>query len=382
MPCRYIYISHGSVAGPRTRTDLDAISSVALLWRGALLRGFVRGVDFDVDLVDYFQGGIDYLLKYRDTTILLADVPPEAIAGAQSSDAAAHFEATLARLRDQNVALHMIDHHPMTAATMGRFRRFEADGLLASADLSWMDEDADRTDSHLAKRCAAEMARDFLVRRFGLVEDDVMTRICSYAHDQDFGLRLIPSASRLADVIGDDYPPLEIAEALATGEFWNDAFEAAFRRYEEQTQRLVEKIVCTRRTWRLPNGRDLEILYALMPEDDNLKITPAGIHCREALGGRVAVLLKRYPFISIRLDPMERSIHAGRILSTLGGGGHAGAASAGRRHGMWFPYHRAHEGNFEEVVSAVDATLTRAATAFGDIVAGGDMVAAGEAAGA
>jgi hypothetical protein len=369
MPCRYLYISHGSVAGPRTRTDLDAVSSVALLWRGALLRGLERGVDFGLDLLDYFQGGIDDLLKYHDATILLADIPPEAIAGTGDWGAAAHFEETLARLGDQEISLHMIDHHPMTAATMERFRRFESEGLIATADLSWMDEDADRADSHLTKRCAAEMVRDFLERRFELPRDGVMTRICAYAHDQDFGLRTIPEANRIADVIGDDFPPLAIAEALATGEFWNDSFEVAYRSYEEKTRRLVEKIVYTRRYWRLPDGRDLEVLYALMPEDDDLKITPAGIHCRQATGGRVVVLLKRYPFISIRLDPMERSIHAGRILSTLGGGGHAGAASAGGRRGMRFPYHRVHEGNFEEVVSSVDATLTQAAAACGDTVA-------------
>ncbi len=357
---RYLYVSHGRSGGGNTRTDLDAIASVALFWRGALNKGLVRGEDFEVDFLDYYENGLDRLLRYRDVSAFVADVPPEALARPGMPETTEHLLATLLRLRDQNVSVNFVDHHPLSAMTSRLFHGFVREGLMESAILSEMDAEADRVRLIEDKFCAAEMSLALLQNRFLVTPDEEMLRIARFARDQDFGIRLIPEANRISTVIGADFNPIAMAEHLAHGRFWCDELDAICRAQEARIRRSISSLQFDWREWRLRSGRSIPVVYALLPPDDSLRVTVAGIHCLEERGARVAVIVHRHPFISIRMDREESELHAGRMLTPLGGGGHRGAASAGGR-GKSFPYREANESNFHDVVQRIDNHLRSSA---------------------
>lgn len=362
---RYLYVSHGRSGGGNTRTDLDAIASVALFWRGALRRDLVRGEDFEVDFIDYYENGLDGLLRHHDVTAFVADVPPEAIARPADPVSIERLLATLQRLRERSVSVNFVDHHPLSSMTSKLFHGFVREGLMETAILSEMDADADQERPIAEKFCAAEMSLAVIRDRLLMPPDEEMLRIARFARDQDFGIRAIAEANRLSTVIGADHDPIAMAELLAHGRFWSDELEAIRRFQEQRIRRSISALRFDRREWRLKSGRTIPVIYALLPPDDSLRVTVAGIHCLEEQGARVAVIVHRHPFISIRMDLDEKELHAGRMLTPLGGGGHRGAASAGGRGGS-FPYREANESNFRDVVSRIDDHL-RSATpeAFG-----------------
>jgi hypothetical protein len=359
---RYVYVSHGNLYERNARTDLDAVASIAIMWRGAMMKGLERGPDFEVDMIDYYANGLDELLRYRNASLFVADVPPDALARPDEPRVTARFEETLRTLRDQGNRLNLIDHHPVSPRTAARFDRYVRQGLIESATLSGMDHEIDRVRPHHQKQCAAEMTREMLEGRFRMPPDEVIRRLAWYAHDADFGIRRIPEASRLSILIGADYPPLQLAGRLAQGEFWNDDLQGIFDDYQAKTRRILASLKLLRRRWRLKSGRVVPVVYALMPAREDLKVTPAGMYCLNEQGASVAVMVQRRAFLSLRIDPEEIELHAGRMLANLGGGGHQGAASAGR-HPRDFPYHEAHEGNFADVVASIDRALTRFAGA-------------------
>lgn len=354
---RYVYVSHGWLHGGSTRTDFDALGSVAIMKRGADLRGLREHEDYALDLIDYYADGLDALTRWRDVTLLVADVPPEALARPERPETGERLERTLRALRDAGNRVVFIDHHPHETETRNRFFRWRDEGLFASLSLTEMDTALDQARSHREKRCAAEMVHDWLRATWDLPDDAIVDEIARLAHDQDFGVREIPGANRISAIIGADFPPLEIVAALARGEFWSDRFQAAWERQEEDTARQLRSLVCDWRAWSFPSGRRLSVVYALMPPHDVLKVTPAGIHCLETLGADIAVLVQRRSFISMRVRYSHNDFHAGRMLAAFGGGGHVGAASAGGRAGS-LPYGDAHEGNFGDVVEALDRALT------------------------
>lgn len=353
---RYVYASHGWTRGGSTRTDFDALASVAIMRRGAELRKLREGDDFAIDLIDYYAEGIDALQKWRDVTIVLADIPPETLARPGRPETTTRLVETLSNLKAAGNRLHLIDHHPMERQSMERFEKYVEEKLIESATLSKMDHDEDQRRTHLQKQCATEMVRDWLRERWGVPDDDIIDEITRFAHDQDFGVRHIPDANRLSAVIGADFPPSEIIQSLSRGEFWNPRFQLAWERQEEDTRRQIQEVRTLWRVWRFPTGRALGVVYALMPARDVLKVTPAGIHCLEELGADIAVMVQREAFISVRVRHNVNDFHAGRMLSAFGGGGHVGAGSAGGRNGQ-LPYGQAHERNFEDVVESLDKAL-------------------------
>ncbi len=358
---RYVYVSHGWLHGGSTRTDFDALGALAIMRRGAELRGLVEGEDFALDLIDYYSDGLDALCRWRNCVILVTDVPPEALARPERPETAERLQETLRAIRDAGNSLVLVDHHTLEAPSRERYARWLAEGLFTDLDLCDMDQETDLHRTHRQKRCAAEMMRDWLRRTWGLQEDAIIDEIARLAHDQDFGVRNIPGANRISAIIGADFPPLEIVAALSRGEFWSDRFEAAWERQEEDTARQLQQLVCDWRTWRFTSGREMKVVYALMPPNDVLKVTPAGIHCLDILGADIAVLVQRRSFISMRVRYHYNDFHAGRMLSAFGGGGHVGAASAGGRAGA-LPYGDAHEDNFGDVVAAIDQALAERAT--------------------
>lgn len=353
---RYVYVSHGWLNGGSTRTDFDALGAMAIMRRGAELRGLKEGEDFALDLIDYYNDGLDALCRWRDCVILVTDVPPEALARPDRPETADRLERTLRAIREAGNSLVLVDHHSLEPASRERFTNWMAEGLFTDLDLCDMDQGMDLRRTHHQKRCAAEMMRDWLRRTWGLQADPVIDEIARLAHDQDFGVRNIPGANRISAIIGADFPPFEIVGALSRGEFWNARFETAWEREEEDTARQIRQLVCDWRKWRFGNGREMNVVYALMPPNDVLKVTPAGIHCLDTLGADIAVLVQRRSFISMRVRYHYNDFHAGRILSAFGGGGHVGAASAGGRAGE-LPYGDAHESNFGDVVRALDRAL-------------------------
>lgn len=354
---RYVYVSHGWLHGGSTRTDFDALGSVAIMKRGAEMRGLRDGEDFAIDLIDYYADGIDALTRWRNCTLLVADIPPEALARPERPETAERLVRTLHALRDGGNRVIFIDHHPLEEPTRQRFAGWTRDGLIAALDICGMNADLDQARTHREKSCAAEMVLAWLRRTWDLPEDAVCDEIARLAHDQDFGVRSIPGANRISGIIGADFPPREIIDALARGEFWSDRFQAAWERQEEDTARQIGQLRYAWRSWRFHTGRELSVVYALMPPHDVLKVTPASIHCLDGLGADIAVLVQRRSFISLRVRYTHNDFHAGRMLAAFGGGGHVGAASAGGRAGS-LPYGEAHEDNFEDVVEALDSALT------------------------
>lgn len=358
---RYTYISHGRISGS-SRTDLDAVASLAIFWRGAKLRGLKRGSDYDLSMVDYYANGLEELRQFSHTEIYLADVPPDAVAKIERPQTIARFEKLLVDLKPKNVVIHFIDHHPLSPGTRERFNGYVARGLLGSVTLASHSLDEDQHVPAHRKRCATEMVRDYLREHWHFQPDDVIRKIARFAHDQDFALRKIPEATALSVVIGADYPSLKLAEMLADGRFWSDELAAVHARQEEKTRRLLAQLSYANRRWHLQSGRIINVVYALMPEEDGLKVTVAGLHCIDERSADVAVLVHRDPFISLRLNLKEREINAGKLLAPLGGGGHPGAASAGGHWGA-LPYTYANRDNFEAVVSSINTTLLRLAGA-------------------
>lgn len=343
----FLYVSHGRRHDKNTRTDLDAISSVAIFWRGALRKGLRRGADFEIDFIDYYNDGLGELRRHRDASVFVADIPPEAIAR--------NLESTLADLAGRGLRLNFIDHHPVSAETARRFSSAVENGLIDSAILSDLNFDTDRTTPTDQKLCAAEMSLEFLSRRFGMRGDGVSRRIARYAHDQDFGVRMIKEANRLSVVIGANHDPVSLAEMLALGDLWSDELEEIHRNQVARTRRLLRTLSVERRRWKLSNGRELAVVYALLP-DEGLKVTSAGIHCLEAHAARVAVLVHPSRFVSMRIVAGETDLHAGAILSAMGGGGHAGAASAGG-----LSHENTTRENFGDVVDRLDRRLAESA---------------------
>jgi len=356
----YLYVSHGNAGHGNTRTDFDAVGSIALMWRSALLKGLQKGEDFEVSMIDYYSRGIEQLLNFHDATILLADVPPEALARSDEPDKITALSAALLKLKAQNVLLNFIDHHAHDYSTGKRFLQYVEDGLLESAYISFMDAETDRIKPLIEKRSAAEMVLNFLENRYEQAADDIMRTIAAYSHDQDFGIRKIHEANRISAVIGSDFPPLELAGMLAHGTLWNEKLENVYQYQQARQRQAILKLKYVWKKWRQRDGREVPVVYALMPQGDALKVSPAGMHCIKAMGAGVAVLVQRYAFISLRIPPEENQFHAGEICRALGGGGHQGAASAGGRNG-YFPYKQANESNFFDVVNSLDPILSRAA---------------------
>lgn len=356
--CKYIYVSHGRLDGGNTRTDLDAIASLSMFWRYAKKRGLTRGRDYDLDMIDYFQNGLTELLKYRDARICVADVPPGAVLRNCADGEVAALKRTLEKLRDRNVGIHFIDHHPMTHEAREVFEDFLRDGLFLSLDICPMDLNDDRVTTADHKRCATEMVRDWLVRNAGFRSDPVVDRIALYTHDADFGIRAIPDSIRLSVIISADHNPLALAEMLADGRFWSDELEGIYHEQQARTDELLRRLVFERRKWLLPNGREVPVMYALMPPDEGLKVTAVGVHCIGDHGATVAVIVHRNPFISMRIAQGEHELHAGELLEKLGGGGHVGAGSAGSR-GNGFPYEHVDANSLPDVVDRLDAALLR-----------------------
>jgi len=204
------------------------------------------------------------------------------------------------------------------------------------------------------------MTLQVITRRFNFEPDDIMLSLAKYAHDQDFGIRKISEASKISTVIGADYPPLQLAEIFASGELWNESLEEVYKTQLSKIAFALSQIRHIRKVWRLWNGKELPVVYVLMPEGDILKVSVAGIHCIEKLGAKVVVIIQRYPFISMRISCDVSELHAGKILSFFGGGGHQGAASAGGKNAT-FPYKTANDDNFDIIVSELDSEISRLA---------------------
>ncbi|RMH57004.1 MAG: hypothetical protein D6679_07715 [Candidatus Hydrogenedentota bacterium] len=361
MP-RYLYVSHGSPEGENTRTDFDAVASLALLQHTAMAKGFRYGRDFELDMIDYYSSGLDRLLQRRNTEILLADIPPDVLLKPESGGRDG-LRQRLEKLRAQKVILHFLDHHPVTRETRAIFEEFHRNGLIRSLWICPFCPEEDRVLDHTRKLCATEVTARFLERVWNVPLDETARRIMRWAHDQDFGLREIPEANRISVVIGADYPPLKLADCLSRGIFWNRELAAVHSRQEEKTQRLLRELRYHWRRWRLASGRRIDVVYALMPPHHGLKVTAAGLHCLQNLHARVAVFLHRDPFLSIRINPRENELHAGEMLRPFGGGGHRGAGSAGAGPHRPFPYRNVTDENFPRVAQTVDEQLSRLARA-------------------
>ena len=354
---KYIYISHGSLDLGNKRTDLDAIASIGTFWRGAILNGWTRGEEFDVDMIDYYNEGLWQLKKWAGCKIYLADIPPEALARPERPETLPEFEKCLVELKNLDIELNYIDHHPMTDTIRAAFQEWQRKGLFNILNICPMDLEMDRTTPSTEKSCATEMVWKFMQERWGIKTDDVFEKIMYFTHDADFGIRKVDDATALSVVIGADYDPLRIAELLANGTFWSDELQTIHDERIERDVHLLNQVSLTQRIWTLPSGREIPVMYLLMPEEDGLKVTAAGYYCTSEKGATVAVILQRAAFISMRINPGEQELHAGRILTPLGGGGHVGAASAGSR-GHNFPYERADESSFESIVDRLDTVLS------------------------
>ncbi len=84
---------------------------------------------------------------------------------------------------------------------------------------------------HSLEKCAAELAW-----RYFLPQDEISAKLAELAHAHDFR-KENELAWKLYDVISSGFDKMEIVRRLASGDFWNEEFEAVYEKYQKTKQK-------------------------------------------------------------------------------------------------------------------------------------------------
>ncbi|MFX1483439.1 MAG: DHH family phosphoesterase [Promethearchaeota archaeon] len=151
--------------------DVDGIASAAIVWRYAKS----KGLDFNVLLTDYgaFDQVFANVAKRRNTLIIVTDL-------SMDETVMDVVKSGLSQAISNGCRLVWLDHHPWSERAIKT--------ILALGNKTVLKVNHDY--------CAAEIAHKVLMPR-----DEVCQELAQIAHDTDFNLREIESASALTDAV-------------------------------------------------------------------------------------------------------------------------------------------------------------------------------------
>ncbi|MFW9845555.1 MAG: DHH family phosphoesterase, partial [Candidatus Thorarchaeota archaeon] len=151
--------------------DVDGLNAAAIVWRYAMS----KGLDFDVILTDYgsFDQVFSKVSTYRQSLIVVTDL------GIDESSVDAVISG-LSRAVTQGCRIVWLDHHQWSDESI------RAILSLGNSPILRVNHDY----------CAAEIAQKSLMKN-----DEICIELARIAHDTDFNLREIESASALTDLL-------------------------------------------------------------------------------------------------------------------------------------------------------------------------------------
>ncbi|MEW5692533.1 MAG: DHH family phosphoesterase [Candidatus Hydrogenedentota bacterium] len=358
MKIKELYVSHGDIKG--SKTDFDAVGSVASLVRKAKKLKLIQYENYDYTLIDYYNYSIEPLLTYHNKKIYLSDIPAESILFSSKHSSVEYVRDLLLRLKSQNNELIYVDHHPVSDVIRNIFYKFYEENLFLYLNLQNIDPKASKS---YTRECATEMIQKYLFHYENIKDDNILKTLRTFARDQDLGFRKLNEATRISVVIGSDYNNKKLIEYLSDGIFWNDELQERYEYSMKKTQRLCQQLITTTREisfYKSRNKIKRNFVFALTPKENGLKSTPAAIYLFDKYKPDFVVILNRHGFLSIRRDQKSKGISAGLIAKIFGGGGHETASAAGnRKYNSSFPFDYIDESSFEAVVNKLVSIISK-----------------------
>jgi oligoribonuclease NrnB/cAMP/cGMP phosphodiesterase (DHH superfamily) len=167
---------------------------------------------------------------------------------------------------------------------------------------------------HSSELCAAE-----LVQREFMPQDDVARELARLAHAHDFR-ESNELAWRLYDVISSGYDKLSFVEALSRGEFWNEGFEEAYKKYQLAKEKGYAYLESHLRFFSVDG-----YTCAVALSKKYLSSTLAALYLQEKGTDFVIVV---YPDGKLSFRRNNPEINLRKIAQLFGGGGREVAAGA------------------------------------------------------